>query len=154
MKLAFFFIFTVFLSLSAQAGNGPFSLGAILGDPTGLSAKYDLSRNEAIDGALSWSSGSRTGVQMHGDYLRIHPGQIGAGNAQIDLYYGIGARLIGIDRGDHKGKVSLGPRAPIGLKHELRDPSIEFFGELALILDLIPSTSADFDIGVGARYRF
>lgn len=145
---------TFLFCLSAWAGNGPFSLGAIVGDPTGLSGKLDLSNTEAIDGALSWSGGSRSGIQMHGDYLRVMPGRIAAGDSDIDLYYGIGGRLIAIDKGDHKGKLSLGPRVPVGLRHELRDPTVEFFGELAFVLDLIPSTAADVDIGIGARYRF
>lgn len=147
-------IFSFLLSSSSFAGNGPFTLGAIVGDPTGVSGKLDVSSTEAFDGALSWSSGSRSGVQVHGDYLRIMPGSVSAGDTEIDFYYGVGARLIAIDKNDHKGKIGLGPRAPIGLKHELSDPNVEFFGEVALVLDLIPSTAADLDIGVGARYRF
>lgn len=138
----------------AFAGNGPFTLGAILGDPTGLSGKLDLENDTAVDGALSWSSGTRTGLQIHSDYLKYQPGRVRAGDTNLDLYYGIGGRLITLNSGKEKGKLSVGPRAPLGLKHEIRDPSIEFFGEAALILDLVPSTVADIDLGIGLRYRF
>jgi hypothetical protein len=149
-----FFIFATCLASISFAGHEPLLLGAILGDPTGASAKYDLSQTEVVDAALSWSMGSRTGVQIHGDYLKIMPGRVGAGDTDLDLYYGIGARMIGIDRDEHKGKISFGPRAPIGLKLELKDPTVEFFGEAAAILDLVPSTAFDLDLGIGARYRF
>lgn len=142
------------ISTSAFAGNGEFLLGGMLGDPTGVTGKFDLSETESIDGGIAWSSGTRTGFQMHGDYLRIQPQRFSAGDAMLDFYYGIGARLVGIDTGEHKGRVSFGPRVPVGLKHEIEDPSVEFFGEVAVVLDVAPSTSADVDIGVGARYRF
>lgn len=139
---------------TASAGQGPFLLGVVLGDPTGLSGRMDLTNNAAIDGALSWSNGTRTGAQLHADYLKIRRSALAAGDTFLDVYYGIGARIISISSEKHKGELSLGPRAPIGLKHELKDPSVEFFGEAALILDLTPTTTADLDIGVGVRYRF
>ena len=63
-------------------------------------------------------------------------------------------RFISISSKDHSGDLSFGPRAPIGLKYEMQDPSIEFFGEVAAVLDLAPTTNVDLDLGVGARYRF
>ncbi len=139
---------------TAFAGSGPFLLGAMIGDPTGISAKYDLQKDTALDGSLSYSLGGRSGAQIHGDYLKIQHGAVDAGDKELDLYYGIGARLVTLSSGDDKGKVSFGPRVPVGLKHEIKDPSVEFFGELAFILDLTPSTAADLDVAVGARYRF
>ncbi len=153
MKKLFGFLL-VLISCSANAGKGPFSLGAILGNPTGLSGKMDLDKNEALDGAFSWSLGSHAGTEVHVDYLRIRPQSIEAGDTWIDLYYGIGGRLISLSSDDNRGKLAIGPRAPIGLSHELADPRIQFFGEVALVLNLTPSTSADIDLGVGARYRF
>ncbi len=143
------------ISSQAMAGEGPLLLGAILGDPTGLSGRVDLDSSTAFDGGLSWSNGSRRGAQLHGDYLQIRPRRLEAGDTFLDVYYGIGARLISISSDSkHEGELSLGPRAPVGLKYELRDPSVEFFGEVALILDVIPSIEADVDVGVGIRYRF
>lgn len=142
------------ISVSAFAGEGPWLVGGMIGDPTGFTAKYDLQRNTSIDGGLSYSLGSRSGAQLHGDYLKMNPKIIDAGNAELDLYYGIGARLVTLSSGDHKGKLSFGPRVPVGLRHEIKNPSVEFFGEVAFILDVTPSTAADLDLVVGARYRF
>ncbi len=146
--------FSLMLSVVAKAETGPYTFGAMIGDPTGFSAKYDLSEDQAIDAGFAWSLGSRSGVEIHGDFLQILPGHVTAGETDLDLYYGIGARLISVNGGEDRGKIAIGPRAPLGLLHRLKDPMVEFFGELALVLDLIPGTRADVDIGVGARLRF
>jgi hypothetical protein len=151
---SFISIAIAFLGCSAFAGTGPFLLGAIVGDPTGVSGRYDLQKETSIDGALSYSLGGRSGAQIHGDYLKTKSKAVQAGDTSLDFYYGIGARLITLSSGDDKGRVSFGPRVPVGLKHEIKDPSVEFFGEVAFILDITPSTAADLDLAVGARYRF
>lgn len=151
---SFLTIILCFLGVAAQAGHGPLLVGGMIGDPTGFSMRYDTEKNTSIDGGLSYSLGGRSGAQLHGDYLVTKPDVIDAGDKEVDLYYGIGARMITLSSGDDKGKISFGPRVPVGLKHELRDPSVEFFGELAVIVDVVPSTAADLDLAVGARYRF
>ncbi len=142
------------LGLSANAGTGPWLVGGMIGDPTGFTTKYDNGNHTAFDGGLSYSLGGRSGAQLHGDYLITRPQVIDAGDTELDLYYGIGLRMITLSSGDDKGKLSVGPRAPLGLKHEMKNPSVEFFGEAALIIDVTPSTAADLDLLVGARYRF
>jgi hypothetical protein len=54
-------------SLNAQPSG--FGIGVILGEPTGLSAKYWISPYCAIDGALAWSLDKKSRVQIHSDYL-------------------------------------------------------------------------------------
>jgi hypothetical protein len=130
------------------------SVGAIVGDPTGISALYRTAENRGYDGSLSYSTGGKSGTQLHVDYLVIGDKVITAGDTDLDVYYGVGGRMITISSGDNKGKVSLGGRAPVGLLHIIQDPRLELFAEMALILDLFPGTAADFDLGVGARYRF
>jgi hypothetical protein len=147
-------IIMLFLGFSAHAGTGPLLVGGMIGDPTGFTMKYDQQKNRSIDGGLSYSLGGRSGAQLHADYLLQKPRVIDAGDTELDLYYGIGLRMITLSSGDDKGKLSFGPRVPVGLRHELKDPSVEFFGEVAVIVDIAPSTAADLDISVGARYRF
>lgn len=132
----------------------PYTLGGILGDPTGFSAKYQLTEDTAVDGAIAWGFGGRSGTQIHGDYLQFHEGQISAGDAELDLYYGAGARIVSISGGGDNGKIAIGPRFPIGLLHRTENPNLEYFGEAALILDVVPSTSLDLDLAVGIRLRF
>lgn len=129
-------------------------IGAIIGNPTGVSGELVMNDQEAIDMALAWSSGSDAGMHVHGDYLLTRP-QIGkAGTMPVDLYYGIGARFMFIRNGKHEDKVAFGPRAPLGVAMRTQDPNLKFFAELALVLDLVPDTEADLDIGIGVRYYF
>ena len=88
MKIFFAGILVV-LSSTALASKGPILLGAVVGDPTGLSARLDLDSATAIDGAFSWSNGSRVGSQLHGDYLKFKPNWVVAGDSELDLYYGM-----------------------------------------------------------------
>ena len=141
-------------SISLAAGDGPYTFGGILGDPTGVSGKLDLPNDTAIDGAIAWGFGGRSGGRIHGDYLEIRRGQMSAGDADLDLYYGMGARLVSINGGGDSGKIAFGPRAPVGLLYQSEGPNMEFFGEAALILDVIPSVSVDLDLAVGVRLRF
>jgi hypothetical protein len=72
----------------------------------------------------------------------------------IDLYYGLGVRMIAVNRGSQDGKIAIGPRAPLGLIYNFNDPNVEIFGELSLALDLTPKTDVDLDVGIGVRIRF
>lgn len=141
------------ISIATFAKN-PVSVGAVVGDPTGLSVLYKTEEKRGYDASFSYSLGSKSGAQIHGDYLIIGERFITAGDSDLDVYYGVGARIITISSGDDKGKVSLGGRAPIGLIHYISKPDLEVFGEVALILDLFPGTAADVDLGIGVRYRF
>lgn len=131
------------------------SIGVVLGDPTGLSGRTSLDGKHSLEGALAYSSGSRSGLHLHATYLRDNARSFSIeGSGPIELYYGIGVRLITIDSGKHDGEIALGPRAPLGLLYNINDPNLELFGELSLALDIAPSTDVDLDVGIGVRYRF
>ena len=66
----------------------------------------------------------------------------------------IGGRLYVADHKNHKDEIFFGPRAPIGINYYLKDPAVEFFGELSAILNITPETEADLDFSIGARYWF
>ena len=65
----------IVLLLSVASANActqdDFGIGIILGEPTGLSLKYWLDEERAIDGAAAWSYSENDSFQLHGDYL-IH----------------------------------------------------------------------------------
>lgn len=142
------------LTVHVQAAHN-FGAGVVLGDPTGLSFKYDLSARNSIDAALAWSDSINVLVQ--GDYLWNKPKLFFVDNYPFDLFYGVGARLRDRDKDkfskDDEG-LQVGVRGPVGLRFMLHDPRIEFFTELAFIMNLTPGTSADLDFGIGARYFF
>jgi len=154
--LAYVFVVLLFqFTAGAVFAAKELGVGIILGDPTGLSVKYNVSRTKSFDGALAWSDS--IAYHMHGDLLITKPGFFKVDNFPMDLYYGIGARLRDRDSDrynkDDRG-TQLGVRGPLGIRHMMNDPSVEFFGEVAAVFNLIPSTSLDFDIGIGARYFF
>ena len=75
-------------------------------------------------------------------------------SAPLEVYYGLGARFIKINNGEHNGNLALGPRAPLGINYSFLSPKIDVFGELALAFDILPATNLDLEAGIGARYRF
>jgi hypothetical protein len=132
-----------------------FQLGVVLGAPTGISAKVTLDDTHSIDGTLAYSLADELGLEFHTDYLfeKVLTFSTPSG-IPAELYYGIGARFVSIKSGPHDNDVAIGPRVPVGVNYKLKDPRIEFFGELALAFDLVPSTNLDLEGGIGLRYRF
>lgn len=132
------------------------AIGVVLGDPSGLSGRTSLDGQHSLEGALAYSSsGDHSGVHIHATYLwdRARVFTI-EDSGPIEMYYGLGARLITIDSGKHDGEVAIGPRAPLGLLYNVNNPDLEIFGELSLALDLTPDTDVDLDAGIGVRFRF
>lgn len=133
--------------VEARTG-GPFGMGLVLGEPTGLTAKYWVSPTGAFDFAAAWSFGPRDSMYLHASYLVHDFGLIQVKNEKFGLYYGIGARLVFAD------PARFGARVPLGISYELKRHPLEFFLELGPIVDLVPETELDLTGGVGARYYF
>ena len=147
------FICFVFLAYSNFARANEAQLGLILGSITGISGKYDLGGNRAIDAALAYSVDGQYGIALHTDYL-FNPAQVlTLGRiTPVSLYYGVGIRLIEYrDRNRINGNTRLGMRFPIGLFYRTSNPDLELFGELAPILDVTPRTDVYIDVGIGVR---
>lgn len=153
MKKYFISFLVLFSALAVSADE----VGVILGSATGLSAKFNLPHaNRAVDMALAYKMNSTSSITIHGDYL-IENARTFNLNAQhpFSMYYGLGLRLINVNSdGVNKGKTSAGPRAPIGLEYKITNPDISFFGELAVAIDVIPSTLVEVLGGLGVRFRF
>ena len=149
-------VFSVLGFTNLSLAQQPFGLGLVIGDPTGVTAKYWLSQSTAVDGTVGLSSSH---IHFHINHVWHKFGIFDIDKKPIDLYYGVGARMkdwereTGPNRSNSSG-VYFGARAPVGLRHQFRDPSIEAFVELALGVDLIPRTGVGLDFGLGARYFF
>ena len=142
----------------AEVG-GPFGLGIVIGDPTGLSGNYKLSAEKSIDAAIAWSFGRYPGFEVHADYLWHRANLFRIEQLSFDWHYGIGGRLISIDDRDVNNRTVndrtyFGPRIPVGISTDFNKSTFELFSELALVMNLIPSTNFDFDFGVGVRVYF
>jgi hypothetical protein len=139
-------------SESRAEAAGPFGLGLVIGDPTGLSGNYRFG-DRSVDAALAWNFGRWQGFEIHSDYLWHRPGVL-KGKFSFDLHYGIGGRLISISDRNENDRTYLGPRLPVGLATNFNQTALEVFAEIALIMNIIPGTSADLDAGIGARSYF
>jgi hypothetical protein len=144
-----------FLILSVSVAKAEdFAVGIVLGDPTGLSGKVKMDGAHSVDGALAYSSGKHSGTHFHADYLWDRARSWETDKGPLYMFYGIGGRLNSYNDNDHRSQVSLGPRGSIGLNFDIHNPNLELFGELAMILEVTPSITADIDAGVGVRIRF
>lgn len=119
-------------------------LGVIIGEPTGVSAKFWTSGRSAVDLGVAWSLGESGRMHLHSSYLWHFRMQSGTA-----FYLGLGGRLLLQD------DTELAARIPLGLQFNI-DRRLSLFFELAPTMPLIPETRSGFDIngGAGIRLRF
>jgi len=141
-----------------QAQERTFGLGAIIGEPTGLSAKYWTSPRTAMDFELGWSfagndderpNNGESMVSFHMDYL-WHSFDALNTDERLPIYYGIGGR-INTGFGNEN---SLAVRGVVGIAWMPRTSPIDIFFEVAPTLQLVSTTNFGFEAGFGARYYF
>lgn len=145
----------LFLIVQTSFAREEMQLGVILGSPTGISGKMSLGNNRSIDAALAYSLSNDLDLVLHADYLIENARSFSINAPQpLELYFGIGARIAIVEQGKHEDDLAIGPRAPVGISYTINNPNLMFFGELALILNLVPDTDVDLDAGIGVRYRF
>lgn len=144
--IAFVFISISNNIYSQQSGTG---VGVMVGEPTGLSAKFWVGNNEAFAGGLGWHFiGPHDGFNFHLDYL-YHIDNAIHSNVQFPLYYGFGVRLREVG-----SEFGLGFRGVGGILLNLNPEPIDIFFELAPVFKLLPETNLELDAALGARYYF
>lgn len=130
-------------TFAAEAGS--IGVGIILGDPTGISGKYWIDKDNAIDAAIGFDRFS-----VHADYLfhlwNIFP-QTGGGD--FGGYFGPGLVFK-----DKKHDNMVGVRFALGAVFEMDTYPVEFFAELVPVLELSPESDLNLDGGIGVRYFF
>ena len=130
----------------ASTDDGQMALGVILGDPSGISLKYWMGSNNAIDAGLAWSFQGADAIGLHADYLWHKWLDVEKGS--LALYYGVGAKTwIGDDFG-------LGVRIPVGLNYLFAEAPLDLFVEVVPALNVIPSTDFNGNGGLGVRFYF
>ena len=123
-------------------------LGAMLGEPSGLSGKYWTGPRTAIDGGVAWSTNANNDFHLHMDYLIHDFRSLSVEKGSLPLYYGIGGRI------KFDNETRLGVRAPVGLAYMFANSPLDLFVEIAPILDLAPATELEFNGAFGIRYFF
>lgn len=152
-------------SARAAHANAPgnLGLGIVLGEPSGLSAKYWLHSRDALDFGLAYSFNSFFAI--FADYLYHFPGAFAAQKApisQITPYVGIGA-IFFTDTSSARtssryftstNSAGLGLRIPLGLEWRPSSTPLGIFLELVPGMGIIPATFGFLEGGIGARFYF
>lgn len=136
----------------AKAVPSGLGIGIIAGEPSGVSFKNWINNTDAIDAALAVSLTGNNPFQFHADYLihdtnkAFNPPEM---KGSLPWYYGIGGRIR-----SNNGETSLGIRVPIGMSYLFADAPLDFFAELAPVLDISPRTNLYLNGAIGLRYYF
>ena len=148
---------------SARAEGGDFGLGLILGSPTGLSLKFYLGQDTAIDGAVGAAFAGGSGIHAHADLL-WHPWVLAREDVfDLGVYLGLGGRILSHNQRDRGDDYHLGARGPVGLVFDFSKGEIplDAFVEIALVVDFVAAAVQDestieitANAGLGARYYF
>ena len=139
-------VFVVLLTTTAaRAEHGPFGLGVIVGQPTGLTMEYELTDHLALDAAVGWDLFQDRHFYTHVEVLGF---LTLASGSQVSLagYLGVGAYFA-----NYHPDPAFGVRVPLGLSVEFTAAPVEIFGEFAFHLRFVPGP---IDPGVGAALGF
>lgn len=153
IKHLFFIVLGILLfAETAVAEKGPFGLGAIIGEPTGVCFKYYLEGNtKAIDGAVAWALSGDNEFHIHSDFLYHYYDVIDVKRGELPIYCGIGGRIKFEDNNDN----NVGVRFPVGLDYIFADNvPFDIFLEIVPILELAPDTDFGMEGAVGFRFFF
>lgn len=145
-------IMAINFTTSALCESGQFGLGIITGEPTGVSMKYWMGKDTAIDGAVAWSFAKDANLHVHADWLHHNwsflKNAFEVESGELPLYYGIGSRIRFDD------DTRLGMRFVIGMEYIWDTAPFDLFFEAAPILDIAPETTLEGNVALGVRYWF
>jgi hypothetical protein len=133
------------------AAPGPFGLGVVLIDPTGLSANYYYEKQKSLSAGLGWSSKH---LRLNLDHLWYRRDIIVIDRTPIDLYYGVGGRFYQHEKRNGDNESEIGVRVPVGVSYLFYKIPVQVFGELGPALILVDDSAFVVDISLGARYYF
>jgi hypothetical protein len=135
---------------SAEESSPRYELGAIIGEPTGISGKVWMSRVSAIDGAIAWGLTDENFLHLHADLLVHNYKWLHVSNRVVPVFAGVG----GVVRLAKQKSAQIGLRLPVGVAYMFYYFPLDIFVEIAPILELVPSTSFNFNGGIGLRFMF
>lgn len=138
-----------------------FGLGLMIGAPTGLSGKFFVGPDTAIDfgvGVIHYYRHRRSNLHIHADFLWHPVNLVHTEPFDLPLYLGIGARVWDFDDDTDHSAFGLGVRAPIGIAFDFNNVPLDVFIELALVVDLFfdygDDYAGDINGAIGVRYWF
>ena len=144
------------LAQDTLAERGPFGLGAMYGMTgpnlrylAGITAKYFVDENNAIDAAVLRRLSSQDDYYIWADYLYHFRSLIALEKGELPVYIGVGGRLLLQDK-DNK----FGVRFPVGMAYEFAGLPMDIFVEVVPIWDVALSYDFDLEGGFGVRFYF
>ena len=152
-KLILIALFILGATINSFAQDRGFGIGIMMGEPSGLSGKYWLSKQNAIDGGLGWSFTENGSVHLHMDYLYHNYDLLKGTEGKAPLYFGIGGRFK-FKNNEKSADNSIGVRVPVGLAYQFSEVPFDVFAEIVPLLDLSPDTRFTFNGAIGVRYYF
>jgi hypothetical protein len=135
------------MGLMAQKGDA--GVGIILGNPTGISAKYWTGENTAIAGSFGYQISQVDHLLLNADFL-WHPWSFASEGDLIRIYLGPGAGL------GFLSDLSLSIRTTVGASYWFGDLPLEAHVELNPFLQLIGPEDLKGYLGgfLGIRWYF
>ena len=159
-KIAMLLIFTfVFLLPDRSLAQAPaksfaqkhkFGIGVIAGEPTGITAKYNVDANISVDGGLGWATSGDNEFHIYGTCIYHMYDLIKVPKRNLPLYFGGGFRFF---KREHKDN-EFGIRIPVGVEYQFETLPLGAFIELAPVVNLTPDTDLDLEGGIGIRFFF
>ncbi|MFP4164727.1 MAG: hypothetical protein ACLFVE_12155 [Chitinispirillaceae bacterium] len=132
------------VSSSAQEEIPRFEIGVVLGEETGVSAKYWYTPRTAADASVAWAFGEVGMLAVNADYL-FHPFYFTLYEGRMPLYIGVGGGVRISD--DWFARVRL----PVGLEYLFPELPLSAFAEIVPSVEVLPETVFNLSGGVGLR---
>jgi hypothetical protein len=130
----------------ALAQRNGVGIGIIVGEPTGVNAKFWMADNHAIDASAAWSFVNEGAFHIDADYM-VHKYDIfSVSKGQLPAYIGLGARI------KFATETRIAARVPVGVDYLFANSPFDLFVEVVPMLDLTPSTDFRFNAAIGFRY--
>jgi hypothetical protein len=139
------------IETSYAADQSGIGAGIIVGEPTGLSLKYNK-----FAGGIAWSIDDY--LHIHFDYWFYNADLV----KRLNWFIGGGLKFKIFDDHDNgrdhdndsdDNSTGVGLRIPVGIQYFII-PEFEVFAEIVPGIYLVPDTDFDMDAGIGARYYF
>jgi len=134
-------------------------IGVIAGEPTGLTAKYNIDAKMSIDGGIGWNTSGDDEIHFYGTFLYHMYDLIKVPKGNLPLYFGGGFRFLNRENKDYRNNDDddddkFGIRIPVGVEYQFENLPLGAFAELAPVVNLTPDTDLDIEGGIGIRFFF
>jgi hypothetical protein len=141
-------LLVVLRTVPAHAEGGPFGVGLIVGQPTGVTGAYQLSDRTAIDAAVGFGWVRDRDFYVHVEFDYFLPTLVRGNSAELSAYLGIGGFFVA------HNDPGIGARAPFGLSLDFTSVPLQIFLEASLLLLVVPDVDLDVRGALGFRYYF